>query len=700
MLKECTEAQVSRTNPLERIRNIGIIAHIDAGKTTITEMILHYTGRTYKIGRVDDGTAEMDWMDQERERGITITAAATSCNWREHRINIIDTPGHVDFTAEVERSLRVLDGGVMIFDGVAGVESQSEMVWRQANKYCVPRICFVNKMDRVGANLLRTVDMMKKRLNANVGLIQLPLGSESSLTGIIDIIEGKAYVFPGDSGPREIPMPDEYRDMAARHRRALIENLAEADDEVMHAYIDGEEIDAASIKAGLRRATISAMIVPVLCGSALRNIAVQPVLDAIVDYLPSPLDMPPIHGLEPHSGREELRYPDDNAPFSALAFKIVTDPFVGRLVYLRVYSGRIKSGAQVYNAVTGEKERIGRLYQMHANERVEIPEIGSGSIAAAVGLRNTSTGDTLCDARHPIILESITFPEPVISVAIEPKSRDDQDRIVDALAKLSEEDPTFKVQYNPETGQTIISGMGELQLEVIVTRLLREFKVKAKVSKPRVAYKETITISARGEGRFVRQTGGRGQYGHVWLEIEPLKPGAGLEFVNRIQGGVVPREYIPAVQTGVKEAFAEGVIAGYPVIDVRVSIVDGSYHEVDSSEPAFKMAGAIAARECLRKASPVILEPIMKVEVNTPQEFLGDVIGGLNARRGHIDAIESRDGLTVIQCYLPLAESFGYATDLRSVSQGRASFFMEFGHYQVVSREVANGIIEKNRAWR
>ncbi|HAZ31544.1 MAG TPA: elongation factor G [Dehalococcoidia bacterium] len=693
---------MSRTNPLERIRNIGIIAHIDAGKTTITEMILHHSGRTYKVGRVDDGTAEMDWMDQERERGITITAAATSCDWREHRINIIDTPGHVDFTAEVERSLRVLDGGVVIFDGVAGVESQSEMVWRQADKYSVPRICFVNKMDRVGANLLRSVDMMKKRLNANVGLTQLPLGSESSLTGIIDIIEEKAYVFSGDlnSEPTEIPIPDESRDMVARHRRALIENLAEADDEIMLAYIADEEIGAASIKAGLRRATISSRIVPVLCGSALRNTGVQLVLDAIVDYLPSPLDMPPIHGFEPGSDVEELRYPDDDAPFSALAFKIVTDPFVGRLVYLRVYSGRIKSGVQVYNAVTGKKERIGRLYQMHANDRVEIPEIGSGSIAAAVGLRNASTGDTLCDAKHPIILESITFPEPVISVAIEPKSRGDQDRIVDALAKLSEEDPTFKVQYNPETGQTLISGMGELQLEVIVTRLLREFKVTAKVSRPRVAYKETITSSARGEGRFVRQTGGRGQYGHVCLEIEPLQRGTGFEFVNRIQGGVVPREYIPAVETGVRESFAEGIIAGYPVVDVRATIVDGSYHEVDSSEPAFKMAGAIAARECVRRAAPVILEPIMKLEVTTPQEFLGDVIGGLNARRGTIDGMESRDALTTIQSYLPLAESFGYATDLRSISQGRASFFMKFDRYQAVSREVADGIIEKNRAWR
>ena len=691
---------MSRTVLLERTRNIGVIAHIDAGKTTMTEMILHHSGRTYKIGRVDDGTAEMDWMDQERERGITITAAATSCDWRDHRINIIDTPGHVDFTAEVERSLRVLDGGVVIFDGVAGVESQSEMVWRQANKYGVPRICFVNKMDRMGANFLRTVDMMKKRLHANPAPIQLPIGAESSFVGVIDLIEEKALMFSGESNLEPAEIPDEYRDMAAQYRHALIENVAENDDEVMLAYITDGEIDVPTLKAGLRRATVSAKIVPVLCGSALKDMGVQPVLDAVVDYLPSPLDMPPIQGFEPKTGREELRHPDDDAPFSALAFKIVTDPFVGRLVYLRVYSGTIKSGAQIYNATMGKKERIGRLYQMHANDREEIQEIGSGSIAAAVGLRNTSTGNTLCDSKRPIILESITFPEPVISVAIEPKSRTDQDRIIDALAKLAEEDPTFKVQYNRETGQTLISGMGELQLEVVVVRLLREFKVKANVSKPRVAYKETITTSAKAEGRFVRQTGGRGQYGHVWLEIEPLESGKGFEFISRIGGGVIPREYIPAVEAGVKETLAEGVIAGYPVVDVRATLVDGSYHEVDSSEPAFKMAGAIAARGCVRKAAPVILEPIMKLEVTTPEEFLGDVISGLNARRGNIDGIEPHEGFTIIQCYLPLAESFGYATDLRSISQGRASFFMGFDRYQAVPSALAEGIIAKYRVWR
>ncbi|MDY6911809.1 MAG: elongation factor G, partial [Chloroflexota bacterium] len=517
---------------LERTRNIGIIAHIDAGKTTATEMILHHSGRTYKIGRVDDGTTEMDWMDQERERGITIVSAATSCDWRDHRINLIDTPGHVDFTAEVERSLRVLDGGVVIFDAVAGVEAQSEMVWRQADRYNVPRLCFVNKMDRIGANFQRTIDMMRKRLRTKAVPIQVPLGAEGSFVGIIDIVEEKAFMFSADSNLVQAEIPEEYKEKTSQYRQYLIESVAEYDDDLMLAYIADGEIDTPLLKAGLRKATVSANVVPVLCGSALKGLGVQPVLDGIVDYLPSPLDMPPIQGFEPKSGREELRYPDDDSPFCALAFKIVTDPFVGRLVYLRLYSGSIQSGQQIYNAITGKKERIGRLYQMHANDRVEIQEAGSGSIVAAVGLKNTSTGETICDSKKPIVLESITFPEPVISVAIEPKSLADQGRIVDSLAKLSEEDPTFKVQYNSETGQTIISGMGELQLEVIVTRLLREFNVKANVSKPRVAYKETISSSAKAEGKFIRQSGGRGQYGHVKLEIEPLEAGLGFEFVN------------------------------------------------------------------------------------------------------------------------------------------------------------------------
>lgn len=687
---------MSRDVELERIRNIGVIAHIDAGKTTMTEMILHYSGRTYKIGRVDDGTAEMDWMDQERERGITIVSAATSCSWRGYRMNLIDTPGHVDFTAEVERSLRVLDGGVVIFDGVAGVESQSEMVWRQANKYNVPRICFVNKMDRTGANFKRTVDMMKKRLKANAAPIQIPIGAEASFAGIIDIIGQKAWYFTEQSKAEQGDIPEELQDLAAQYRQELIENVAENDDEVMLAYISDGEIDVPMLKAGLRRATTSAKIVPVLCGSALKRVGIPPVLNAIIDYLPSPLDTPPVQGFDPKTNQEQSRRPDDEA-MVALAFKVVTDPFVGRLVYLRIYSGTIKSGQQVYNAVTEKKERIGRLYQMHANDREEIMEVHGGSIVAAVGLRNTSTGETICDSKRPILLESIIFPEPVISVAIEPKSRADQERIVDSLAKLAEEDPTFKVQYNPETGQTLISGMGELQLEVIVTRLLREFNVKARVSKPRVAYKETINTPAKARGRFVRQTGGRGQFGDVWLEIEPLERGEGFEFVNKIVGGAIPREYITAVKAGVQESLNEGILAGYPVVDIRVTAVDGSYHEVDSSEIAFRMASAIAMKECMQKAGPVLLEPVMKVEATTPPEFLSDVIGGLNAKRCIIDAIEPEEGFTVIRCYLPLAESFGYATDLRSISQGRASFFMGFDHYEVVPKEMAENIMLRLR---
>ncbi len=596
---------------LQNIRNIGIIAHIDAGKTTMTEMVLHYGGRTYKIGRVDDGTAEMDWMDQERERGITIVSAATSCQWKGYLINIIDTPGHVDFTAEVERALRVLDGGVVVFDGVAGVESQSEMVWRQADRYGVPRICFVNKMDRTGANFNRTIDTMKKRLKANPVPIQLPIGAESSFRGIIDVIEEKAWAFQEGSKLVEIPIPDEYRELVSEQRQKLIENVAENDDEVMLAYLSDGEIDISMLKAGLRRATVATRLVPVLAGSALKNIGVQPVLDAIVDYLPSPLDMPPIVGLDPKTGEEKTRPPDDSAPFSALAFKIVTDPFVGRLVYLRIYSGMVKSGEQVFNSTTGKKERIGRLYRMHANDREEIGAAYTGAIVAAVGLKETSTGNTVCDSQRPVMLESIKFPEPVISVAIEPKSRADQERIIDSLAKLAEEDPTFKVQYNNQTGQTLISGMGELQLEVIITRLLREFKVQARVSKPRVAYKETVTAAVKARGQFVRQTGGRGQYGDVWLELEPMERGSGFEFANQIVGGTVPKEFIPAIKSGVQEALSEGPVAGYPVVDIKVMAVDGSYHEVDSSEVAFKMAGAIGTRKCLEKANPVLLEPVM-----------------------------------------------------------------------------------------
>ncbi len=684
---------MARNIQLERVRNIGIIAHIDAGKTTMTEMILHYSGRTYKIGRVDNGTAEMDWMDQERERGITIVSAATSCLWKEHRINIIDTPGHVDFTAEVERCLRVLDGGVVVFDGVAGVESQSEMVWRQADRYRVPRICFVNKMDRTGADFFRTLDMMRSRLKTNPVPIQLPIGAENTFSGIIDLIEEKATYFGQNSNTEPGDIPDEYRQQAKELRQNLIEKVAESDDELMLAYVSDGDINTPMLKAGLRRAVLSAKIVPVLCGSALRDMGVQPVLNAVVDYLPSPLDIPPITGKHPKTEEEKTRPPEDAAPFSALAFKIVTDPFVGRLVYLRVYSGMVKSGEQVYNAATGNKERIGRLYQMHANDREEIPAAFTGDIVAAVGLKETSTGDTICDSKRPILLESITFPEPVISIAIEPKSKTDQERIADSLAKLAEEDPTFKVQYNDQTGQTLISGMGELQLEVIVTRLLREFQVKARVSKPRVAYKETITSPAKAEGRFIRQSGGHGQYGVVSIEVEPLEQGEGFDFVDQIKGGAIPREYISAIKAGALQAMNEGPIGGYPVVDVRVTAVDGSYHDVDSSEIAFRMAGSIGTRTCLEKASPALLEPVMKMEVTTPEEFLSEVLGGLNSRRAIIEGIESHQGFGVIRCFLPLAESFGYATSLRSISQGRASFFMGFDHYEIVPKDIASSIV-------
>ncbi len=698
MVKTSSEVKtMPREVQLQHIRNIGIIAHIDAGKTTVTEDVLHHSGRTHRIGRVDDGTTEMDWMDQERERGITITSAATSCDWQGHRINIIDTPGHVDFTAEVERSLRVLDGGVVVFDGVAGVESQSEMVWRQADRYRAPRICFVNKMDRTGASLTFTVDMMRKRLHTNPALVQLPIWDNQSFAGIIDLVKQEAWAFSdaANSELRKISIPEEYMESANQYRHELIETVAEYDDEVMLAYVNDSDIDVDTLKRGLRRATVANKVVPVLCGSGLKDMGVQMMLDAVVDYLPSPLDMPPMQGINPKTNSEEFCYPDDDASFTVLAFKTVTDPFVGRLVYFRVYSGMIKSGEQVYNATKEKKERMGRLYRVHADERKEISEVHSGSIAAAVGLKSTSTGDTICSLDKSIILEAIKFPEPVISVAIEPKARLDQDRIVEALTKLAEEDPTFRVDYNRETGQTLISGMGELQLEVIVTRLLREFKVNARVSKPQVAYKEAITAKAKAEGRFIRQSGGRGQYGHVWMELEPLERGKGFEFDNQIQGGLIPKDFVPAVEAGVKEALGQGLIAEYPVVDVKAALFDGSYHEVDSSEAAFKMAGAIATRECGRKAHPVLLEPIMKVEVTTPQELLSDVIGDLNSRRGHIDNVEPREGTSIIQCRLPLAETFGYATDLRSITQGRASFFMEFDHYAPVPKEVAQAITSK-----
>jgi len=671
---------------LERVRNIGIIAHIDAGKTTVTELILYHTGRTYKVGQVDDGTAVMDWMEQERERGITITAAATSCEWLDHQINIIDTPGHVDFTAEVERSLRVLDGGVVVFDALCGVEPQSETVWRQADKYSVPRICFVNKMDRVGADFLATVQSIVTRLGANPVAIQLPIGAEADFKGVIDLIESKAWLFSDDrdQAPTEMPIPEELKEAVVRHREKLIEKVADSDEALMSAYVEGKEITVPELKAALRRATLSTRLVPVLCGSALRGKGIRPVLDAVVDYLPSPLDMPPIRGTDPRTGKEVTREASDSAPFSALAFKIVSDPFIGRLIYLRVYSGRARTGSQIYNSTREHKERLGRLLMMHANRREEISEVGCGQIFAAVGLKDTFTGDTLCEPTKPIVLESIKFPEPVISVAIEPKTKADQDKLGESLTKLADEDPTFKTRYDQETGQTIISGMGELHLDIIVDRMMREFGVDAKVGRPQVAYKETITVPVRAEGRFVKQTGGHGQYGHVWIEFEPLERGKGFEFVNKIQG--------------VREALENGVLAGYPIIDIKATAVDGSYHEVDSSEIAFKMAGSLAVREGVKEADPILLEPIMKLEVATPKEFLGDIMGDLNTRRARVEAIELRAWTHIIRCYVPLAGIFGYATDLRSISQGRATYSMEFHRYQEVPKDMAREIITRMRS--
>ncbi len=672
-----------RSFPLEDIRNIAFIAHIDAGKTTVTERILYYTGRTYKVGEVHEGTAVMDWMEQERARGITITAAATTCYWKEHRINIIDTPGHVDFTAEVERSLRVLDGGVVVFDAVAGVEAQSETVWRQADKYHVPRICFINKMDRIGANFHRTVSMIEDRLRAKPLPIQLPLGIEDTYQGIIDLLENKAWRFDGTAGaePVEVPIPESEQAKCQEFRKALIEKLAELDDQILLPYLDGRTLTIDELKGALKRVTLANKGVPILCGSVLKNKGVQFLLDAIITYLPSPLDMPPIKATD-LDGVEVARPASDEAPFTALAFKVVSDPFVGRLVYFRVYSGKVAVGAQVYNATRANKERIGRLLLMHANHREEITEADAGAIIATLGLKNTFTGDTLCLPSQPVLLESIRFPEPVLSVAIEPKTRVDQDRMGEALQKLLEEDPTLKVIHDKETGQTVLSGMGELHLDVIVSRLLSEFKVGAKVGQPRVAYKETITQAVRAEGRFVRQSGGHGQYGHVCIDLEPAEPGAGFEFTNRIRGTAIPKNFIPAIEDGIREAMATGVLASYPVVDVKVSLYDGSYHEVDSSELAFKMAGSMAFKSGMNKAKPVLLEPIMKLAVVTPEQFMGDIIGDLNSRRAHIESIETHGDMSTIYTFIPLAETFGYATSLRSQTQGRATHSMEFHRYQ------------------
>src|SRR5512136_2575610 len=683
---------------LDKTRNIGIMAHIDAGKTTTTERILYYTGRTHKLGEVHEGAATMDWMAQEQERGITITSAATTASWRDHRINIIDTPGHVDFTVEVERSLRVLDGAVAVFDSVACVEPQSETVWRQADKYKVPRIAFINKMDRVGADFFRGVNMIKDRLKANPVPIQLPVGVEDSYKGVIDLVEMKAVIWDDESlGAKyhEEEIPAGMLEIAQEYREKMVEEIASHDDVLMEKYLGGEELTTVEIKAAIRQATINIQICPVICGSAFKNKGVQNLLDAVIDYLPAPVDVPAIKGVDADTEAEVERKASDSEPFAALAFKIMTDPFVGQLAFFRVYSGVLKSGSYVYNATKGKKERIGRLLQMHANKREEIKEVYAGDIAAAVGLKYTTTGDTLCPEEHPIILESIEFPEPVISIAIEPKTKADQEKLGSSLAKLASEDPSFRVRTDEETGQTIISGMGELHLEIIVDRMMREFKGEANVGKPQVAYRETITRKAKVEGKFVRQSGGRGQYGHVWLEVEPQEPGKGYEFVDAIKGGVVPREYIPAVDKGILEATDTGVLAGYPVVDVKVTLIDGSYHEVDSSEMAFKIAGSMGFKEGCQKAGPVLLEPIMSVEVVVPEEYMGDVIGDLNSRRGRIMGMENRAGAQVVTSMVPLAQMFGYATDLRSATQGRATYTMTFDHYEQIPKSVSEEIIAK-----
>ena len=688
---------MAREFPLERTRNIGIIAHIDAGKTTTTERILFYTKKIHRIGEVHEGAATMDWMPQEQERGITITSAATTCFWNDHRINIVDTPGHVDFTAEVERSLRVLDGGVVVFDAVAGVEPQSETVWRQANKYNVPRICFVNKMDRVGADFWRTVDMIRERLGAVPVPIQIPIGSESDYKGFVDLITQQAIVFVDDLGTKSefTAIPDKLQSEFEQHREALIERVAETDEELTLKYLEGESISEQELRTALRKATIESKLVPVLCGSSLKNKGVQAMLDAVVDYLPSPLNIALPTGTDPETDETINREVSDDAPFSALVFKIVSDPFVGRLSYLRVYSGTLTKGSTILNTTKDKSERIGRLLRMHANHREDIDEIRAGDICAAVGLRNTFTGDTLADAQKPIILEAITFPEPVIERAIEPRTRSDQDKMGIALTKLAEEDPTFRVHTDPESGQTIIKGMGELHLDVLVDRMFREFKVEANVGNPQVAYRETITREAQAQGKHVRQTGGHGQYGDVWIRVQPNERGKGFEFVNAIVGGVVPKEYIKPTENGIRETLDNGIVAGYPMIDVKVTLYDGSYHDVDSSEMAFKTAGSLAIRAAANKAGAILLEPIMLVEVTTSEEFYGDVIGDLNRRRGIILGMESRGATSVVRAHVPLAEMFGYVNELRSMTSGRASYSMEFAHYDPVPKNIADEITAK-----
>ena len=690
---------MTREFSLQNTRNIGIMAHIDAGKTTATERILYYTGKIHKIGETHEGASQMDWMEQEQERGITITSAATTAQWKGHRINIIDTPGHVDFTVEVERSLRVLDGAVTVLDAQSGVEPQTETVWRQATTYGVPRIVFANKMDKIGADFLYSVSTLHDRLQANAHPIQLPIGAEDDFTGIIDLVTMKAEMYTNDLGTEieETEIPEEYRELAEEWREKLVEAVAETDEELTLKYLEGEEITEAELKEGIRRATVNVEFYPVLCGSAFKNKGVQLLLDAVLDYLPSPLDIPAIKGIDPKTDEEVERPADDSAPFSALAFKVMTDPFVGRLTFFRVYSGVLKSGSYVQNATKGKRERVGRILQMHANSRSEISEVYAGDIAAAVGLKDTTTGDTLCDEKNLVILESMEFPEPVIQVAIEPKSKADHDKMGVALQKLSEEDPTFRAETNVETGETIIAGMGELHLDIIVDRMRREFKVEANVGAPQVSYRETFRAGTQAEGKFVRQSGGKGQYGHVWIEFTPNEEGAGFEFENAIVGGVVPREYIPAVEAGLKDAMENGVLAGYPLVDIKAKLYDGSYHDVDSNETAFRVAASMALRAAAKKANPVILEPIMAVEVVIPEDYLGDVMGHVTARRGRVEGMEARaGGQQVVRAMVPLAEMFGYATTLRSATQGRGTFTMTFDHYEDVPKSVQEEIIKKN----
>ncbi|MCF1685470.1 elongation factor G [Tetragenococcus halophilus] len=689
---------MAREFSLEKTRNIGIVAHVDAGKTTTTERVLYYTGRIHKIGETHEGASQMDWMSQEQDRGITITSAATTAHWRDHRVNIIDTPGHVDFTIEVQRSLRVLDGSVTVLDSQSGVEPQTETVWRQATEYQVPRIVFCNKMDKVGADFLYSVQSLHDRLEANAQPIQLPIGAEDNFEGIIDLVKMKAEFYKDDLGTtfEETEIPDEYKETAQEWHNNLVESIADFDEDIMMKYLEGEEITPEELQAGIRKATLSVEFYPVLCGSAFKNKGVQMMLDAVIDYLPSPTDVPPIKGIDPKTDEETEHPADDNEPFSSLAFKVMSDPYVGRLTFFRVYSGVLDTGSYVLNATKDSRERIGRILQMHANSRSEIDKVYSGDIAAAVGLKNTTTGDTLCDEKNPVILETINFPDPVIQVAVEPKSKADQDKMGVALQKLAEEDPSFKVETNAETGETVIAGMGELQLDVLIDRMKTEFKVDANIGAPQVSYRETFRSSTKAEGKFIRQSGGRGQYGHVWVEFSPNEEGAGFEFKNSIVGGVVPRDYIPAVQKGLEDAMENGVLAGYPLVDVKAELFDGSYHDVDSNETAFRIAASMSLREAAKKADPVILEPMMKVTISIPEEYLGDIMGHVTARRGRVEGMDAHGNAQTVNAFVPLAEMFGYATTLRSATQGRGTFMMTFDHYEAVPKSIQAEIIKKN----